>query len=452
MYHINWELIERIPHVFDVSFRKWGMVVSKTSPSVKAWGSNKGISVYDLVLTCNWLHISIAEFISTEKKPLIKKKNEYLISKESFQEITFHNEMIGEIYGNGGMLGISKTKFAEQMGVGPVYIDKWIRDPKQIRLSKFIKMMNLFELNICQFIEDPNKVIELPVWDKDKSSPKFNRMIEQLSLENKNYQEENGKLKLINDRKEKIIVSMSSSIEKLRGENDNYKKIIEKRSLYDDYDYSGVLAEGNIPYRKGLGRFKFHYELLRSLPDIFDVQRVKFMRMFSLGQDFLYKDKYNIYIDKLISICNFLRVSVFHFFVPEQDEFMIRNRYFYEIAEIRFIPIKSKLDNLKFVFGKDSVFDIPIDEVDVIKSYMAFNSWAKKDGSSTFKIITMMSVCNEFNISPSILIEDENRKNMPLYPISKNESLILNCIELKKKVVELAEENKKLKLILKEKI
>lgn len=449
MYHINWALIEKIPHVFDVSLRKWAAVVGKTIPSVKAWGTDKGISVYDLVLTCNWLHISIAEFISIEKEPVIKKKHEYLISQESFQEIKFHNEMIGEIYGNGGILGISKTQFANQVGVATVYVDKWVRDPKQIRLSRFIKMMNVFELNIRQFIEDPNKVIQFSVWDIDKSSPKFNRMIEHLSLENKNYQEENEKLKKISERKEKIIVSMSSSIERLREENENHKKIIEKINLTDDHSFSGILAEGDVSYLRGFAKYKFHYELLRMLPDIFGIKRVKFARMFSLGQDFLYKDKYNIYVDKLISICNYLHISFSHFFVRDWDEFVIKERRFYEIPENRFVPIKSKFGNLKFVFGKHSIFDIPIEEVDAINSYSAYNAWAKEDGSSTFKIMTLISVCNDFNIYPSVFIEDENRKNIQYYPTSKNEALILNCIDLKRKVIELTEENKKLKQLLK---
>lgn len=454
MYYVNWELIEKVPSVFNVSLRKWGMVVGKTAPSVKAWGSNKGISVYDLVLTCNWLKVSIADFILTNKEHVaIKRENEYLIAEESFREITFRNELIGEIYGKGGISGIGKTKFSEKMGCSFDHIDSWIRDPKKIRLTTLIKMMNLFELNIRQFIEDPNKVIELPVWNNEgKYSFKYNQMIEHLSAANINYQEENEMLKLINDKKEKIILSMSSSIEKLTEENKKYKEIIEKRKTAAEHSSSGILAEGGTPYLRGFAKYKFNYEFLRMLPDVFDIQRVKFARMFSLGQDFLYKDKYNIYIDKLISICNYLHISFSHFFILEPDEFMIKERCFYEIPEKCFIPIKSKLGNLKFMFGKYSVFDIPIDEVDVIHSYKAYNSWAKEDGSSTFKVMTLISVCNDFNISPYIFVEDENPKNIQHYPISKNEELILNCIDLKRKVIELTEENKKLRKLFKVKI
>lgn len=446
MYYVNWKLIGMIPEIFNVSLREWAKIVGKTAMSVREWRNRKGISVYDLVLTCNWLKVSIANFITTEEEPLIKRKDEYLIAKDSFQEIIFHNEMIGEIYGNGGIVEINKSNFAYKIGVAPNYVDTWIRDPAKIRLTTIIKIMNIFRLNIRQFIEDTNKIIEIPIWDKsDNPSSEFNRIIEKLSLQNKNYQEENEKLKLINERQDRIMLSMSSSIEKLEVENRTYKELAENIKLTHNDSYSTILAEDEIPYQKKSGKIKFDYKLLYSLPQMFGFSKLDFANRFSLSRRFVYNEESDITINKLICICNELHISIFHFWIPEHNNFEIRERSFYEIPAERFVQIKSKMENLKFIFGKYSIFNISLNEVETIKSYASYNRWAMQDKNSTFKVTSMTSICNEFNISPSLFIYDENRKEIPFYIVPQNEKLILHCIDMKKEIVKLTMKNIKLK-------
>lgn len=446
MYYINRKLISLIPTIFNISMKKWGDVTGKTPVTVRGWMDGSSISVYDLITTCNWLKISISHFITIEENPTIKGKDEYIIAKESFQHIQFHNEMIGEIYGNGGIIDISKTEFSTKMGVNTTYVDIWIRDPKKMRLSILIKMMNIFQLDIRRFIEDPNRIIELPAFGmKGNSSINLNQMILQLSNEKNNLQEDNKKLTQINDKKEKLIASLSSSIKSLKEENKTYKKAVERIGISSTEDYAGMVSEKEMPYGRIRKSIKFHYELLKSMPEIFDMSKLEFSKMFSLSYEYIYKDEYNINIQKLISICNYFRISIFHFFIPGYELPIIKERGFYEIPKNRFVPINSTLDNLNLIIGRYSILNISFADVKDKYNKSIYNRWLRKDDTNTFKASSIISICNDFDISPALFLNDVNKKNISGYSVSRNETLLLNCIEMKKKVIELSQENKRLK-------
>lgn len=451
MYYINWKLIEFLPQTLGTSYTAWAKMVGKTPACVGLWGKNRGMSVYDLVQTCNKFHMSISNFISdTEVFPTLQK-HEYIIQKEVFQPVVFRNEMIGEIYGSSGMINISQYVFCKELGVPSKTVNSWIRDIKVIRLATFIRIMNKFNLNINLFITDPNKMLP---FTKPKIVEIFNDEFilmkeknEKLIKGHEALMEENKMLHSVISQKDKLISSLAVKSKRMEEEIKAYKEGTHLGQAGYEQAYPGALSENNTPYKRKVRGYKFHYELLRSIPDLFEVYKADFLKKFSLKYSFFKEDSYNISIEKLIDICNYYRISIHHFFVPEYNMLLVRDREYYEINKTLFSPITSQLENIKFLFGRYSVLDIPFDKLKEKTNtiYRTYHGWMRKDGASTLRVMALIDICNKFNLSPSLFVEDPNKRNIPCYPESQNETLLLNCIEMKKQVVGLLEENKRLK-------
>lgn len=436
MYYFNSNLIGRLPALLGEKKMSLYALLGVRNETFDKW--TKGdMTVESLVNVSNILRISLSDFIVTTEHPEeFFRKSDYVFPEEEWEPVGWHPENVATLFGPGGLTRISKKAAAERLGVSSYQaFDYWAASPSALRVKVLVQMLNEFRLDAALFFDDANKPIKLPVWDgnvKHLADILEERLANLRTLERK-------------------IVDKDRSIRNLAAQNERLsKELRQARTMYSESVPVGIVSEPAVSYsvRKPERGYMFNEELWVSLPDLFEMQKGDFCAALGISRS-CFSSSRNIKVEALVKACNMLRISVLHFFPSRNEPSVVHDRPFYEMSSRVFVPIESRMENMKFLFGRYSVLDLEVED-------LGRQCGVKRRGFSSLsnegdraRVFTLADVCSRFNIYPGVFFKDENRKRPP-YADTRNLQLLENAISVMKENLELREEIRKLKVRLKE--
>lgn len=447
MYVFNWSLFENLPKITGVPVSAMKKEYGISASTWYLWIKAQSITMGSLVDLLNKVRVSMADLLTSEDSTPVKKGwKEYVMPKDLWTPIVWHNESIGKLYGNGEWARAEgPTALAKKLECGNFRrLQRWEANPDIMRLEDLLNLLNRLKIDAKLFIEDNNGVIELPVW-KDMENMD---MLHRIEENNENL----IRLQSADKLKEKRIVDLSRKVEQLQAEN---RELRSRKESVSSKGKGSVLGESELfnPFRnKG---YVFHSELWKKMPELFDVTLYEFCKIVGMTSSNFINVGNNVKLDKLIAACNYFHMSICHFFPPKSEPLVVQDRIYYEIPSRIFVPIESRVDNMKYIFGRYSVFG---HSVDALKKQTGIGhalhgklSESSSIAAGKLMSLTLADVCTSFNISPMVFLKDENKKGRPSYAVSNNELLLLNSIDMMKEIENLRAENRKLKSKLKEK-
>ena len=427
MYYFNYALIKELPKLYRMSKHQFGQISGIGHYCLRTWGESCSMSVGKFVEFLNLQHLSMADFLIDVQTPIIqKRKEDYVIPDELWEPIEWHSNKIASLCGKGSITGVSsKEAFTKSLGYANTScVVAWITDPMSMKMSTLLSVLNLYKLDAKIFFTDNNRPIINPSWKiKTEVSQSVVSNLEELIKENK-------KMRSVLKERDSLIAQMRQDKDRLQRENE-----FLRRSKPSNAIKIGFAAESDeIQY--GFPSFKrkivFHRDLWESLPSIFGMTTKAFRGEFGLA----IKDTNNgnVRMDKLIEVCNALHISIMHFFIPVGEPLTVNHRSWYEISPRLFKPITSRMENLNYIFKKGS-FGLSRQQLEVSEGIWngGFNGFMKEGGRKRM-VLTVLNICNSFNLPMSVFVSDPNDRKRPSYSVSLNETLIENCVNMAKEL------------------
>ena len=388
------------------------------------WEKDCNMSVEKFVAFLNFYHLSMADFLIVRPSVLIRKtKEDYIIPNEIWTPIEWKNEELAKTFGVGSITGeLNRKALADSLGFGSNTILTWITKKGAMKMSVLISLLNKYKIDANVFIKDLNKAIPVPKWEDNESIRKIGERMEEKEREKKMLSNQ------LKDR-DSLIAQMRIEMDRLKNENE----VLRKKSTLA-VGTTGILSEPSSIYEalSSKKRYVFHRELWERLPEVFEMTDVEFRNTFGLITADM--NSGNVKIDKLIKVCNSLRMSVWHFFPPAGEPLVVNHRSWYEISPHLFRPIEGRMENLKYIFKKKT-FGYTREQFESMTGIgrKGFRSLTKEGGKARM-VLTLLNVCNTFNLPISVFVDDPNDRYKPAYSVSLNETLMSNCIEMAKEL------------------
>lgn len=434
MYFLNCRLIASLPSLMGTTVKDVIEELGVHRATFTKWSKGE-ISCSSLVQLCNTYRISVSSFIVLkENQELLGRFSDYTIPSDKWSKVEWHNEKLGTLFGPGGLTGKTKTEGAKKLGFASYQIfDHWSKAESSIRVKDFLNLLNTFQIDASLFFTDSNNPIPLPAWEVGNK-----HVVDIIADRLEGYRELERKLL----EKEQEIRALRTSNERLKKENIQLREI-QKGSPVVSSDYS-LVAEpyaryGASVFRKG---YEFHAHLWEKLPDLLGMTHKDFHQAVGLNNTGVYANK-NILVDVLITACNLFHISITHFFIPKGEVAVVYDKDYYVISSRNFTPVESRMERMKYLFGRYSVIGVSREDLKKQKVGPArFTSMADRNGVG--RVLTLCDICSTFNISPMVFFKDENRRKAN-YAESRNELLLINAIQMAKEIRILTQENWKLK-------
>lgn len=426
MYYLNLSLLKELPVLLGMERKTIERQYGLGRESLTRWTEGVHMGVGKFVDMCNSLHISMASFLVTVPAPVVYgRKEDYIIPESIWKPITWKNEHIKNLYGNDSFTGIpSKFALAKKLGLSShAMVERWIIHPSAMDMYQLVDMLNKMELDANDFIADPNRLIGVPEWNKGKLTDEgVGRLLE-------SQEEKIKELKRQLSDRNALVADLQLERDRLERENKALRS-----GTYGYVPHSGMVMESPSVYGRYHGKKKivFNKVLLQGLPKIFGITQRDFCLQFGVTPSQV--NAGNIKMARLIQICNELRISISHFFMPEEEPQVANHRGWYEMSPRVFRPIVGRMENLKYIFRKETFgytkeFCCQVSGL----SHSGFQSFMKDDGKSSM-VLTVVDVCNSFNLPVSVFVDDPNDRKVPSYSMSRNQTLIENCIEMAKEM------------------
>lgn len=421
MYFFNYTLIERLPKLLGTTKTELIGKLGVNFVLYNKWQTGD-ITCEKLVHLCNVTRISLSHFLTATSHPEDSKlAADYVVPKEEWRDVIWKPEVIGTLFGDGSLTGLTKTAAAEKLDLYSYQaFDSWAASSSAARMNKVVEMLNAFHIDASLLFEDPNVPIPLPAWgteDNHISEIVERRMKEYRTLERKNMEQL------------RTIRSLRTDVGRLQKENAALKmRASEKKE-------AGPFAERG---------YAFNLELWHSLPELLCMNQVDFCRSIGVSSS-VYLNISNISTDTLIKACNLYCISVSHFFIPKNEPVVIYDAAYYQTSSRLFVPVESRMERLKYLFGKYGVIESnrrALGKTCGIR-HTRFNSILNGTGEGA-RVLTIADVCTTYNLPPWIFFHDENRKK-PLYAQSQYERILLNAIEMSMDIERLTGEVRDLK-------
>lgn len=441
MYYLNLNLLENLPALLGLERKTIEKQYGLGRECLTRWIGGAHMSVEKFVDMCNKLHISMASFLVTVPKPIIyTRKEDYIIPDEIWKPIVWNNEKIKNLYGKGSFTGIpSIFMLSKKLGLSSHAVaNRWIVNSSAMDMYQLVDMLNKMELDANDFILDSNRLISVPNWNIGKNPDKS--FIKVLDSQGEKIKE----LKRQLSERDALITKLLLDRDRLEKENKTLRLTSNKTA-----SPLGLAAEESVSYKTYSTRKKivFNKVLLQELPNIFGMTQRDFCNLYGIYPAQI--NGGNIKMARLIHICNGLHISVSHFFLPEGEPQVANHRGWYEISPKLFKPISGRMDNLKYIFKKET-FGYTKEQCCQMSglSHGGFHSFMKEDGKSSM-VLTVVDICNSFNLPISVFVDDPNDRKRPAYSVSQNETLIENCVNIfkelercRKKIKKIEEEEK----------
>lgn len=392
------------------------------------------MSCESLVKVCNTFRISLSHFLVVGNRTSHSvNPSDCIIPESKWKPVEWHNEAAGTLFGPGGLTGITNKEASQRLGfASPQVFAQWAASPAAMRVASLVSMLNEFQLDISLFFKDSNHPLPLPAWEvgnKHVSDILQDRM--------KGYRE--------TERKLSEALSTISHLKAELGRTRNEVRVLRAGQTPRPREeaISGRVSENPVSYGSPLAErgYAFHLSLWESLPGLFEMKAADFCEGIGMRLDSFYSLK-NIHVDLLVKACNMLHISISHFFIPKNEPPVVQDRVYYQMSPRVFVPIESRMDRLKHMFGKHSVTGYTREELGRIGGIYrdGFSGMCEGTGKRS-RVLTLVDICTQFSIPPWLFFHDENRKKA-IYAQSVNERLFLNAISLE-------EENEILKAKLK---
>lgn len=418
MYHFNLLLFRNLPTLFGVTQHEISQIMfGKKYLYVQRLLVIDRMLVTDLVKMCNSLHISVSRFITLgENNTYYKDKAKYVIDESIFVPITFSGQRLTRMYGKNSLSGgMSKEKVSKEIGVSTSMFNNWINQKEcTMKLSTLINMCNRFGINISEFITDPNEPIPMNDARPEVVSPPALRAMEEVV------------------ELRKVIAEDKKTIARLTKENEELRCSVHGYNVASETDERGLYSP--------LRNWRFNYELLDSLPEIFGTSRKEMMHSLGVANPAVSYNNGNITMEHFIALCNRFHISTRHFFIRQKDTIIHRKDWY--VSE-PFSPISFRPSTLSDIFGRNSLTGMNLSEVleKLGYSQMKLTGWRKLE-KSTMRVNDMADLCNALKVTPSCFINDANR-TISGYSITQAEYFFEeNCL-LRQKIMRLNEQIKK---------
>ena len=425
MYYFNLKLMNALPDLLRIPKGKLSEQCGLGKNVLANWMVGPVMSVGKFVDFLNKLHLSMADFLVVSPDvPLQKRKEDYVIPQQVWRPIVWNNERLKVFFGEGSITGVpDKTTLAKALGFADrTPITRWILQPYTMKMSTLLDLLNKYKIDAKELIYDPNRQIRKPDWEPDKNSARMKSALNTLeeALDNSRRQ--------VKER-DSLIANQNIELERLRKENEALRQTGGGFTTE-----TGRVAEPLLPYGvpHTKRRYVFHKQLLSELPDVFGMTDRDFCNEYGIKVHSLYDG--NIKMEKLISLCNILRMSIAHFFPPSDEPLVVNHRSWYEISQRMFKPITSRMDNLKYIFRK-TTFGFSQEQLHQATGIgrVKRSSFTEGDGNRIMAL-TVLDICNSFNIPLSAFVSDPNDRKRPAYSVSLNETLIENCVSMAKEL------------------
>lgn len=440
MYSFNMLLFNRILQYRDSNEVRVCMQAGIPSRTIQKWSNDYTIiPVWGIVAICNTIRISIATLLDNQDNDsedgiYYKVKQ---IPIDEFRPLVYDKKAIENIYKKrDGWANITKKEFLTKIGVYDGTVNNWIRNEKALRLSTLIDICNTFELNINNFIIDPNQRAVSPT--KESSSHALSSAFCQMQTEIKRLQSDT----LV---KSKLIASLQKEMDELKETH-----ILEKQQLIEMQP--PIIAEDIVPYgllktnksispliRNNKLRYVFNKYLLKSLPALSGLSIDSISSLCKLSPIYIEEGSDEFRFSRLIALCNKLHISIRHFFLQEGELYIVGRpeQYFSDAA--RFKRVTFCPDNIVSLAGADGgVLGLSrsyfCDAVGITPS--VFSQWIKDERQSSLSVNGLLRICNAYHISPDFFFDDPNVEIPRSYPISVEDMLFTENLMLKKHVKE----------------
>lgn len=450
MYYFNYNLIKELPNLFGMPKYLLCQQAGVGVHAIDRWSSSASMSVGKFVDFLNTLHLSMADFLVTSPSPTLKKRKEdYIVPAGIWTPLEWNFTRIAKTYGAGSVTGMESAEaLVKSLGMSTRSVAAaWATDPYAMKMCTLIDLLNRFKLDARDFIVDRNRDIELPEWKEDRNSGGNAAYIlgkDLKELDSLRAQVDTLK-KQIKDR-DSLVASMTLEMDRLKKENEAFRSGKNVAGKVRE----GLAAESPVVYGNPFGRKRlvFHRALWESLPELFGMTFAEFRQEFNVSSQSFYSG--SVKMDTLIGVCNGLHISISHFFPPEGEPLTVNHRGWYEISRNVFKPIESRMENLKFIFRRDT-FGFTLDQLknQTGLSNAGVDSLTTHKGKSSM-VLTVLDICNSFSLPIYTFVYDPNDRRRPEYSTSQNETLIENCVKLAKAYKMSQEEIKRLKNRLKE--
>lgn len=419
MYHFNRKLIDRLPSLAGMTKVDFSRMCGASYRTYLKWTEGK-MSCMALVSVCNRCRISLSSFLVLKENPEVSDvASDYIIPEELWKPVEWCHETAGQLFGTGGLTGITKSEAARKLGFGSYQIfDYWGKTPTALGVIDLLNLLNTFQIDASLFFRDPNSVIPLPAWEVG------NKHIADIVAERmEGYRDLERKLA----EKDREIRSLRTERDRLTRQN----LLLQEKS-------KEAAKSSPLAFRG----YSFHSDLWERLPEMFAMERKDFCDAVGVNY-YSFLSVKNIQVGALLKACNMLRISVSHFFVPKGETAAVHDKGYYAMSPRLFSPIESRLDRLKYLFGRYGATGFTRD--DCAKASVGDKGLRTMiSHGEDSRVFTVCDICSSFNIPPYIFFSDENRKKA-VYAESVNERLLLNSIEMMKEVESLRAEVKRLK-------
>lgn len=434
MYYFNYKLMESLPRLLGRTQGGLAKEIGITHVTLARW--NKGeIPCSALAKLCNLYRISLSSFLVIRENPEItKSKSDYVFSQDLWSDVEWDSFPMGTLFGTDGRTGVTKMKAAKHLGFSSGQIfDRWAETPDSLRVNDFLRVLNEYKIDASLFFKDANAPIPLPAWEIGEK-----HIVDIVSERMKNYKDleislseavaENRSLRLANERlvRENLLLRERKESGKITAST------------------SGLVKERSVSYGTPFEDrgYVFHLELWEKMHEMVGMTKEEFCK--TIGIDFRnsYTQK-NVTVDAVVRTCNMFHISISHFFLPKSEVPVVHDAEYYVVSPCLFVPIENKMDNMKYLFGRYSATGFSMRDLNWQGIWYTRISGMSKEGG-TARVLTLCDICTAFNIPPYIFFKDENQKKAA-YSQSLNERLILNSIEIEKKLKTLRLEIKRLK-------
>lgn len=438
MYYFNYKLLEALPGILGITQKDMLAELGTTAATYIRW-KEKGMPCRTLADLCNTFRISVASFLVLKESPVLyRRASDYVFPDKEWKPVTWDGKVIGTLFGPEGLTGIGKSEASRRIGFANYQIfDQWAKSKSGPQVHDMLKVLNEFRLDASLFFGDANQPIPIPDWSEMEKHT-ADLLKERLG----NYRE-----------MERTITEKNRIIHSLHGEKDRLVREITllkaAKKASAGSAKGGMLKEGSPVYGHPLGErgYVFHKELWDELPRLTGMTLKDYCAAIGLPYSSFYTIT-NLSVTMLVNVCNLFRISVSHFFLPKSEVPVVHDLGYYTMSPSLFVPIESRMENLRYLFGRYGVTGFSLDDLD--RQGTSFESYASMARNGyTARVNTLCGICTSFNIPPYIFFKDENRRKAA-YSESLNERLLLNAMEisrenesLKKRIKRLEEKLKK---------
>lgn len=165
-----------------------------------------------------------------------------------------------------------------------------------------------------------------------------------------------------------------------------------------------------------MNKWNFNMMLFSRLSEVLDISGAEIARRCGMTQQVLNRYMNNdivLSVQGLIQICNALRMPA-HYFVSEQNNFVIPPRECATIPLDRWMPIEWNRQSVELTFGdgEGRIYWKDVARVLKVTTQKPHDRFLLK---TRFAIDGFMAVCSHFDISPYKFLIDRNRKGVKLH-------------------------------------